>query len=216
MRAVVVSTVIASVALGGGVARADQCLWVKDRVAKEAQRLLQGRNAIEFCEPCNAKAPSAPVLATSVEVQQVPENLRYSKVVMNGREIDLAYVFVQSAPDRYQNLGLLAECGASDVSASLQIADVTPNGVMITASGPVQAPVAPVAAPAPSSPPMVYVNQPSTPAPIQAPSAMSSLALMIFSGFTGLALGAIAVLIMVGWRRRVALQPRAGELRADS
>lgn len=96
------------------VAHADQCAIVDPAIATRAAELAKKSDAmIEYCEPCGDKQPVLPRQLTSVNAN--------SKVVwLNGRPVDLAYVFIHTTGDDYQNLGLAAGCSAQRVSKSIK------------------------------------------------------------------------------------------------
>ena len=205
MRLWMTSFAIAGLALSGRIARADQCHSVGSPVALEAKRWLLDRNVLDYCEPCGDAAPGEPTRVTSVELRPSGAS---TLVVVNGRERDLAYTFVQTSPDVYRNVGALAGCAASDVSDTLRVTGETAHGVLIT-PGPRAAPPPPIPSPPPAlaapaaPPPVIYVHA-TTPL-------SSVLALAIALG-GGLAAGALATLAASAIRRRRALRPRAIDL----
>ncbi len=96
------------------IARADQCAIVDPTVATRAADLAKKSDAvIEYCEPCGDKLPPFARQLTSAEAK--------SKVVwINGKPVDLAYVFIHTTGDEYQNLGLAAGCTAHGVSKTIK------------------------------------------------------------------------------------------------
>ena len=203
-----------------GTAYADQCEWIDAKVAAKAQKQLASHpKVIAFCEPCGEKAPGTPEVAASVELG-TPE-AGYKDVRINGNPVDLAYTFVQTSPGTYKNLAMLAGCEATGVSRTLQVADETPNGVLITPDDPAPEPPPPPPQPAfdpqplplnltipaampPPPPPQVVIVE-TRPA---FPWAMAALALV--TGF-GATLSGVLVVDALRRRRR-AMRPRAVEL----
>jgi hypothetical protein len=198
-----------SLAILGGTARADQCQWLDETAAETARAILTRSPAyIEYCEPCGAKAPGAPEVAKTVEVRGAGDG--YREVSVNGTAIDLAYVFVKTDAARYRNLAGLAGCPATGVSPSLDIADETPNGVLITAGNdplPAPLPTPAVALPPPApvvAPPQVLVYTTTA-----RKVAWLPLALVAAGGFVT---GSAFTVLLLGLRRRRAMQPRAADL----
>jgi hypothetical protein len=95
-------------------AAADECAWNAKSVADAAVRLLPKGTVIqEFCKPCNdTKAKRVVVDTVSIKVASTSDPDSHV-VVVNGQEIDLAYVFVQGGPTKgeWVNLGLQVKCG---------------------------------------------------------------------------------------------------------
>jgi hypothetical protein len=199
-----------------GTARADQCAWVDRLVANEANVLLErSPKYIEFCEPCGDKAPGIPQLAKEVEVT-TPEG-GYREISINGRPIDLAYVYVKTDATHYRNLGLLAGCDATGVSPSLTIEAETTNGVLISADTdalPPPPPPPPVTAvttipammtsPAPPPPSQIYVYTTTT-----HDVAWFAIAL---AAAGGLITGAALAFAFVAIGRRRSMVPRAMDI----
>jgi hypothetical protein len=202
-----------------GTAYADQCAWIDAKVAAKAEKLLAHHpKVISFCEPCGEKAPGAPETANTIEVHS--PSAGYKEVRINGRDVDLAYTFVETSPRTYRNLAMLAGCEVSDVSASLDVDDETPNGVLITAD---PAPMPQAAPPPPAQPPIVLTLPTTQPAPAPAPQIVVletrtayPWAMIALAGLTGFGATLFGVLSIAALRRhRRALRPRAAELRAD-
>ncbi|HEY5945079.1 MAG TPA: hypothetical protein VIV40_06285, partial [Kofleriaceae bacterium] len=113
-------------------AHADQCAWVDRWVANKANVVLDASpKFIEFCEPCGDKAPGVPQLAKHVDIA-TPET-GYRELSINGKPIDIAYVFVKTDDTHYRNLAALAGCETTGVSPSLTIEAETKTGVLISA-----------------------------------------------------------------------------------
>jgi hypothetical protein len=177
-------------------AYADQCELVSDQVATRALDVLHGHpNVIEYCEPCGDKAPGEPHRIDHLAKQRDTDG--YYAVTLDKREVDLAYEYVQTAPSRYENVAALAECPTSGVSPSLEVADATDHGVLITPSPvPVVAQVAPPPAPTPTITYVVSENRLNWLA-IVAACAVSS------------GLWALTTILLLRRRRTVAMRPRA-------
>ena len=142
-------------------ARADQCQLVDDAVATKAlAKLANHPKVIQFCEPCGDKAPGEPAIATKVAKERDTDGAY--QVVIDRREVDLAYTYVQTGIERYENVAALAGCPTSGVSPSLKVDSATPTGVLITADEtPVprtqEIVITPPAPPAPPPPAITYI-----------------------------------------------------------
>src|SRR5712671_6427837 len=82
-------------------AHADQCAWLDADVAEHAARVLSRAKYVEMCEPCGDKAPGVPAVANDVELRHHDGS---AELAIDGREIDLAYVFVKTSDRAYSNL----------------------------------------------------------------------------------------------------------------
>jgi hypothetical protein len=178
------------------VAYADQCELVSDQVATRALDVLHGHpNVIEYCEPCGDKAPGEPHRIDHLAKQRDTDG--YYAVTLDKREVDLAYEYVQTAPSRYENVAALSDCATSGVSPSLEVADATDHGVLITPSPlPVVAQVAPPPAPAPTITYVVSENRLNWLAVVAACAVSSGL-------------WALTTILLLRRRRTVAMRPRA-------
>lgn len=207
-----------SLCLAASPAYADQCAWIDEAAALKAQRILKSSpKFIEYCEPCDETAPGTPQVAKTVDVNDAGDG-NYKEVSINGKAIDLAYVFVKTSDARYENLASLAGCPATGVSPSLTIEAETRTGVMITADNdpPAQGmtPVSEVpsfgerAVPPPVAPPLqqVYVYKTTT-----HEIAWLPIALAAAGGFVS---GSALLILLIVMRRRHALRPRAVNLTA--
>jgi hypothetical protein len=212
-------------ALGGilaaGTAHADQCEWIGDGDAAKAAALLAKQpKVIEMCEPCGDKAPGEPFVARTVEITRPsPRDGDYRTVVINGHAVDLAYTYVKTSDDYYENLARLVGCPAEGVSPSLHIEAETPTGVMIAVSDhappAAPAPVENVEPPAPPAEAIVVAAPPSPPQMIVYSTtytqSISWLAVAI-AGIGGFFAGGMVMLGAVAVRRRRAMRPRASDL----
>jgi hypothetical protein len=172
-------------------AHADQCQLVDSGTAVRALQLLHDHpNVVTYCEPCGDRAPGDVTNAAWVATER--DRSGSYQVVIDRREVDLAYTFVQTGPDRFDNLAQLAGCPASGVSNTLTIHAPEPEAVVIAPPTPVQQTV----------PQTTYV--------IHSPPSVSFVALLGTCAATSAActLGLFFVLR----RRRIAMKPRAIEL----
>jgi MYXO-CTERM domain-containing protein len=187
-----IALVVVMCAAATKVASADQCGWVDEPTAERAARTLDRARYVEMCEPCGDKAPGVPAVAFDVQIRRHDGG---AELAIDGRAIDLAYVYVQTSERWYENLAALVGCPATHVSPSLAVDQATPNGVLIHANA---APVAPAL----PSPEVIYVEAAPQP-PSVWPTALVS---------AGAAAFAVAALARVRRRRRV-FEPRADRLR---
>ncbi len=119
MRTLVIALGLAA----GGTARADQCQLVDNDVAEWAPKLLaKGVSFVSQCEPCGDKGPSQPKQVTSIAVRA---SHGANQVAVNGKDIDLAYVFVQTGKLTYTNAALLLGCPTQGVSTSVMLKPAT-------------------------------------------------------------------------------------------
>jgi hypothetical protein len=186
--------------IGPAVAHADQCELVSDEVATRAAAALRGHpKVIEYCEPCNDKAPGEPHQLEHVAKQR--DTGGYYAVTLDKREVDLAYTYVQTAPSKYENVAVLAGCPVSGVSPSLIVNDASDTGVMITASNAPVTHVQLAVAEAPTPPPEVtYI--------VHTDDRLGLFAVVAACiGSSGL--WALATILILRRRRTVAMRPRA-------
>jgi hypothetical protein len=109
--------------LSAGIARADQCEVVTMAQAKAAAQLLvKGVKFVEYCEPCGDKQPSAPKAVDTVETKPWSEP-PLQTVLVNGKEEDLAYLFIQKSlgDSHYLNVATLAKCPADGISREIDL-----------------------------------------------------------------------------------------------
>ena len=198
-------------------AYADQCAWIDEAAALKAQAILKSSpQFIEYCEPCEDKAPGAPQQVKAVAVHDASSP--YKEVSINGKDVDLAYVFVKTSDMRYENLASLAGCPATGVSPSLTIEAGTRTGVIITADSDIPpAPPPPpgmtavTEVPAFTTPPVappqpqVYVYETTRHEIAWLPIALAAAG--------GVLTGAAMMLLLFAVRRRNALRPRAVDLK---
>jgi hypothetical protein len=100
-------------------ARADQCQIVDADTAAAAVKLVTDKPTLDYCEPCNDKPPTT----APKKIGRVAVSAKYdeSVVTIDGKEVDLAYLFVQTGKTTWTNVGLMVGCGAKKVSGFLTI-----------------------------------------------------------------------------------------------
>jgi len=98
---------------------ADQCAWNDSAVADKAVKLLKQKSSVvHWCELCSDDKPVKEKI--KVVISNTVENGKYHEISINGKPVDLAYVFIPSAKKGYyNNLGKLSNCGASGVSREI-------------------------------------------------------------------------------------------------
>jgi hypothetical protein len=116
---------IATVTVLTSTARADQCAWVAPEVAERAvAELVRGRRVVHYCELCKPARRSPPVAirksAVAVAVRARRAYPTYREVILDGRAVDLAYLFVERTRGVFDNVAALAGCEAHGVSRSLR------------------------------------------------------------------------------------------------
>lgn len=211
MKPVVALLALTVCGLSARAAHADQCAWVSPRVAERASQALAGDAVVlDYCQPCGEVAPGEPRPVGQVSLRSVGDG--YQEVVLDGRGIDLAYTYLRTAPDRFENLAALSGCPATGVSARIGVAPrdqtIAPAAAPTRfASPPPPASVAPAPTPIPSHyvtpAPPVHVVQLSV-API-APAWLIALA----GATSALAAGLALVVVSASRRRRSSSLPRA-------
>lgn len=137
---VLVATVVSfTLSLCPRSAFADQCQVVTAAQAAAAViHLRPGRPFIELCEPCGQHFnPMAPNVQRVAGAFDVPEASGMHHVSVNGRDIDLAYVFVRGRGGSFTNLARLSGCDASGISEQLVVteAEVAPGVPVAPAYG---------------------------------------------------------------------------------
>jgi hypothetical protein len=194
-------------------AHADQCQVIDEPTARKAQSILRTTPTyLEYCEPCRDEAPGMPKRATVVAVRPSGDA---KELELDGRPIDLAYIYVKTDDAHFANLAELAGCDATGVSSRLKIEAETATGVIISQGDPAPAPalvpvipaVAEVVPPpvAPQLPPQVYVYSTTT----REIAWLLPIALAATGGFLS---GAALTALLFAARRRRAMRPRAAEL----
>ncbi len=199
------SCVIVVLVLGasGRIAVADQCQYVSPEEARQAEVVLAGApRVVELCEPCGQVVPVGPSRVDTLAVTIPVADMR--EIHINGRPVDLAYLYVQRGPVRYENVARLVACSAEGVSDHLEIPAFDEPAVPL----PVAAAAVPAAPPPPEPAPAAA---PPTASACPAASTWPPLALWIVVATLGALSGAGATLAL-GLRRRRHLRPRALDL----
>lgn len=113
-------------------ALADQCAWIsKEQVTHAFDLLRPGMMVVEFCEPCGDPRPGARFLVEKTEI--VHQENQYYTLLLNGKEVDLAYLYVKASDGTFHNMASLAGCqaeGVTDVFPSNWIEETTRKGVI--------------------------------------------------------------------------------------
>jgi hypothetical protein len=112
-------------------AAADQCQVIDRAVADRATaaiRTSHGR-VIRYCAPCGDTMP--PISAAFT-----PSSVTFdgSELHVDGRTEDLAYLYLEVAPNVFENFALRAGCPASDIPEALRY---LPSGPTVHRFGPV-------------------------------------------------------------------------------
>lgn len=97
---------------------ADQAAYISEKEAKKAVKLLKDEKMIiHFCEPCGDTSQEAVVIETIEAVKTGYED--YWEVKVNGKGIDLAYVFYQRKKNKWMNVAMKLKIDVSGVSEYL-------------------------------------------------------------------------------------------------
>ncbi len=185
---------IAAALLVPAAAHADQCQLLDPATAARVRTIvMEPHRYAELCEPCGDNVPGLPFSPRTIEVGD--------ELVLDGTPRDLAYVYVQTEPSRFENLAMLAGCPVEGVSPSLAVEAETPDGVLITADAtpvtmkPPRAEPPVAAAAPPPSPTSTYY---STTIVYSVPW----VAVAALAGTGGFVLGLGVALLLLGARRR--------------
>jgi len=116
--------ILLAVLLVPSFARADQCTIVDADAAHAAVELARDRATVSYCEPCGDKKPTATAVRT--RSARVISSQTDARVAIDGKEVDLAYTFVQTGKTTWTNLALMVGCGAQGVSAFLTLKPAPP------------------------------------------------------------------------------------------
>jgi hypothetical protein len=204
-----------SLVLLANPAHADQCEWIDNGVAVKAQAILKkSPTFIDYCEPCGDPAPGAPQQATTVNLITVSEDSKQGELWINGKAIDLAYVFVKTSEARYENLASLAGCPATGVSPSLAIEAETRTGVLISGDDKPAGMTAVTEVPS-------YQYKPAVADPLPAPAQVYVYKTvtheiawlpLLLAAAGGLVTGSALTMLLLAIRRRHAMRPRAVDI----
>jgi hypothetical protein len=104
------------------LARADQCQLVDPAVAQRAARAIQASHGrvLAYCAPCGDPMPATSAAFTPREVHAGTESL-----FIDGREVDLAYTYLEVGQGLFENVALRTGCDAVDVPPALRISGTT-------------------------------------------------------------------------------------------
>jgi hypothetical protein len=111
-------------------AHADQCAWVESSQSSAALRhLVPGQTWIlRLCEPCGERLTPERRPELVLTAASAAREGGLQQVVVNGHNVDLAYVFVHVGNGQFANLAQLSGCPASDVSARVFVPNWSPGG----------------------------------------------------------------------------------------
>lgn len=146
--AIQAAIVAAIVLLLTGRAEADQCSIVPAAQAERAIQLIRRQGAtITLCEPCGDRVRPGlrPVPVTSATAVSRGEGT--SEVVINGQEVDLAYVYVNTIGNLFVNTARVVGCPTEGVSPRIVLSEES------TAAAPIPAPSTAAASPPPAPAP---------------------------------------------------------------
>lgn len=99
---------------------ADQCQYVTTASAETAVKLLSlskknSGGALSLCQNCGEREPEE-IQIDKVEIGFTNVSDVPSVVIINGRQIDLAYTYVNVNGDTFVNLGKLSNCANDGTS----------------------------------------------------------------------------------------------------
>ena len=104
---------VAVLVLVAAVALADQAAWISKKDAEAAAaKVKPGDEVREYCKPCGDKSYSV-IKVTKVEVAHTGDG-DYYEVRLNGKGIDLAYVYIRSGGE-WENLAMIVGVPVQDV-----------------------------------------------------------------------------------------------------
>lgn len=132
-------------------AAADQCAVIDRAVADRATAALRATHGrvIRYCAPCGDTMPPISAAFTPRSVSFERDELH-----LDGHPEDLAYLYLEVAPNVFENFALRTGCPASDIPETLRY---LPSGPTVSGFGPVPPALARVgwgrsASPAPPPP----------------------------------------------------------------
>ena len=98
---------------------ADQAAYITQAQAQKAAAFLKDKKQIRhYCNPCDDKGDRVEDIST-VEAVAVTDSKPYWEVLVNGKGIDLAYVYFQDKDGDWKNLAKKMKIKVSDVPKSL-------------------------------------------------------------------------------------------------
>lgn len=93
---------------------ADQAAYITEKEAKKAAEFLKKKGEIRHhCQPCNDKSVRFEKINTIEAVHTGYQN--YWQVKVNGKGIDLAYVYYKKKNDKWKNAAMRFDLKVSDV-----------------------------------------------------------------------------------------------------
>ncbi|MBL8605408.1 MAG: hypothetical protein JNK72_25985 [Myxococcales bacterium] len=112
---------VSALVLTASVASADQCQVLTEAQAIQAVNALQqARGVARVCEPCGERIGPGVAVApiASVARHRWEGDARQWVVRINGRDVDLAYMFFTVNGTRFVNLASVTTCHTTGVTAS--------------------------------------------------------------------------------------------------
>jgi hypothetical protein len=102
MKKLIISLVI--LAISAISILADQAAYITKEQAQKAAAFLKDKKQIRhYCAPCDDKGDKVEDIST-VEAVAVESSKPYWEVLVNGKGIDLAYVYFQDKKGKWKNL----------------------------------------------------------------------------------------------------------------
>lgn len=97
------------------IARADQCEVVDARIASRAVAAIRASHGrlLVHCEPCGDPRPTLAAAFVPREVRATD-----TQVIVDGRPVDLAYLYLEVRSGWFENVALRTGCEAFDVAGS--------------------------------------------------------------------------------------------------
>lgn len=101
------------------LALADQAAYITKEQAQKAAAFLKDKKQIRhYCAPCDDKGDRVEDIS-SVEAVEVKDSKPYWEVLVNGKGIDLAYVYYQDDDGKWKNLAKKMKVKVDDVPKTL-------------------------------------------------------------------------------------------------
>ncbi|MEQ1761791.1 MAG: hypothetical protein ABL984_01465 [Pyrinomonadaceae bacterium] len=98
---------------------ADQAAYITKEQAQKAAAFLKDKKQIRhYCNPCDDKGDRVEDISV-VEAVEVKDSKPYWEVLVNGKGIDLAYVYFQDKKGKWKNLAREMKIKVDDVPKSL-------------------------------------------------------------------------------------------------
>lgn len=109
-------------------AMADQCQVISLQEAERAVLLIQKNSVVtDYCEPClnGGKKVGKTSVVNKVKLETVVlGNEIYTEIKINDQSVDLAYLFIQVAPNRSVNVAKAIGCSTLDESSVSSVIDM--------------------------------------------------------------------------------------------